>query len=358
MIVDSPGMIDSPVTSGAAGHHKSSKRSLEDERGYDFQAVVRWYAERADVVLLFFDPDKPGTTGETLSVLTNSLSGIDHKLHIILNKADQFKRIHDFARAYGSLCWNLSKVIPRKDLPRIHTMCLPPVYQSKSGGSSPMGASQQQALGQGLTDLHETRDEVVTEVFNAPLRRQDNELTRLTDAVQLLLMHCKVIDDLVKKYRSARWKYRGVVLGGLLGSAGVTAAAALLLPSEPHVVAAAGGVSILAAALSVWQQNNALHHEARLLVSEFGLQDAYQRVYARSLAEKDEHTAALWMREFEHIKVELSSNDLETLDRVKSSEMERLQHILDVEIPNLRRRAAPAMTSLRASHGSSADKHH
>ena len=36
--------------------------------------------------------------------------GMDHKLHIILNKADQFKRIHDFARAYGSLCWNLSKV--------------------------------------------------------------------------------------------------------------------------------------------------------------------------------------------------------------------------------------------------------
>ncbi len=25
-------------------------------------------------------------------------------------QADQFKKIHDFARAYGSLCWNLSKV--------------------------------------------------------------------------------------------------------------------------------------------------------------------------------------------------------------------------------------------------------
>jgi len=68
------------------------------------------HAERADVILLFFDPDKPGTTGETLSILTNSLAGMDHKLHIILNKADQFRKIHDFARAYGSLCWNLSKV--------------------------------------------------------------------------------------------------------------------------------------------------------------------------------------------------------------------------------------------------------
>ena len=33
--------------------------------------------------------------------------------------------MHDFARSYGSLCWNLSKVIGRKDLPRIYTMCVP-----------------------------------------------------------------------------------------------------------------------------------------------------------------------------------------------------------------------------------------
>ena len=53
-------------------------------------------------MLVFFDPDKPGTTGETMSVLLNSLSGMDHKLLIVLNKADQFEKIHDFARAYGS----------------------------------------------------------------------------------------------------------------------------------------------------------------------------------------------------------------------------------------------------------------
>jgi GTPase SAR1 family protein len=124
MIVDSPGMIDSPA------FRNQSDNSMD--RGYDFDSVCRWYAERADVILLFFDPDKPGTTGETLSILTNSLVGMDHKLFIILNKADQFSRIHDFARAYGSLCWNLSKVISRKDLPRIYTMCLPSEYIDES----------------------------------------------------------------------------------------------------------------------------------------------------------------------------------------------------------------------------------
>lgn len=132
MIVDTPGMIDSPLIRDSYHNAQKSSQSTpysaiksQDEatqqyyrsminanmdRGYNFEDVIKWYAERADVILLFFDPDKPGTTGETLSILTNSLQGMDHKLHIILNKADQFKRIHDFARAYGSLCWNLSKV--------------------------------------------------------------------------------------------------------------------------------------------------------------------------------------------------------------------------------------------------------
>jgi GTPase SAR1 family protein len=105
MMVDSPGMIDSPVSSGGMSMGFGIGRSLTDasnsgstsqavmDRGYDFQGVVRWFAERADVVLLFFDPDKPGTTGETLSILLHSLGGMDHKLLIVLNKADQFKKV-------------------------------------------------------------------------------------------------------------------------------------------------------------------------------------------------------------------------------------------------------------------------
>ncbi|MHC5068383.1 MAG: dynamin family protein, partial [Planctomycetota bacterium] len=43
-IIDSPGMID--AASNAA------------ERPYDFAAVVRWFAEQADLILLLFDPEK------------------------------------------------------------------------------------------------------------------------------------------------------------------------------------------------------------------------------------------------------------------------------------------------------------
>ena len=97
MMIDSPGMIDSPSNQKQNWDFQTTSR----DRGYDFMGVTKWFAERADVILLFFDPDKPGTTGETLACLTNSLAGMDHKLHIILNKVDQFEKIHDFARAYG-----------------------------------------------------------------------------------------------------------------------------------------------------------------------------------------------------------------------------------------------------------------
>ena len=91
IVVLHSGMIDSP-----AGNQETM------DRGYDFPGVVSWFAQRADIVLVFCDPDKPGTTGETMSVLLNSLSGMDHKLLIVLHEADQFEKIHDFARAYGS----------------------------------------------------------------------------------------------------------------------------------------------------------------------------------------------------------------------------------------------------------------
>lgn len=97
MMVDSPGMIDSPVSRAPAFEVEvprdviGRRRRTDATRGYDFEGVVKWFAERADVIMLFFDPDKPGTTGETLSILTNSLPGMDHKLYIILNKVTEVK---------------------------------------------------------------------------------------------------------------------------------------------------------------------------------------------------------------------------------------------------------------------------
>ena len=134
-------------------------------RSYDFRECVRRFAESADLVLFFFDPDKPGTTGEAVSIFTRQLVGIDHKLLIVLNKVDLFDNIRDFARTYGTLCWNLSKTIPTKDTPRIYTTYLPGfATRPLEGNAKPIP----------LEDFDISRDEVVAEIMRAPARRADN----------------------------------------------------------------------------------------------------------------------------------------------------------------------------------------
>jgi hypothetical protein len=87
----------------------------------------------------------------------------------------------------GALCWNLSKVINRKDLPRIYTMCVP---QALEAGSVPPSGFLQEVL----PELERTRNEIVAEVLKAPSRRVDNITTQLNDAAQLLRMHAVVLN--------------------------------------------------------------------------------------------------------------------------------------------------------------------
>ena len=94
-MIDSPAKLPSSREELAAEGVRTAQPGLRapgtttpssQERGYDFLGVTKWLADHADVILLFFDPDKPGTTGETLQCLTSSLRGTEHKLHIVMNK--------------------------------------------------------------------------------------------------------------------------------------------------------------------------------------------------------------------------------------------------------------------------------
>ena len=317
MLIDSPGMIDSPTS--------------VDDRGYDFPGVVKWFAERADVVLLFFDPDKPGTTGETMSVLLNSLAGMDHKLLIVLNKADQFKKIHDFARAYGSLCWNLSKVIPRKDLPRIYTMCLPIAAESSSKVDS------------SLVDLYQTRDEVVSEVMKAPKRRIDNVITHLNDSTSMLKMHALVCEDTRAKYAKFKWSNRlQEVSIFAIGSTISSIAVYLQLPIEfgAGVILTTGlGTS----SLYWWNATYKLKEYQRILLTPEELSASFQRTHSQEiLSDADEFTTSLWARLRDPIKISLTSSGLNDFPEVKRSDFDLIKNVLENEVPQLRRLASPS----------------
>ncbi|KAG7392654.1 EH domain-containing protein 1 [Phytophthora pseudosyringae] len=218
VVVDSPGMIDPPGT---------SLDRTDEDRGYDFKRVVQWFADRADVILVMFDPDKPGTTFETLDVLTNSLQGMSSKVLLILNKVDDFQTVHDFARAYGALCWNLSKVIGRKDLPFIYTMYVPQDKREAPRSLSPAQEEDgQAAFNVPMMLEHEfdgIRGEVIREVERAPDRATDNILNLLKATALRLKMHMTLVDACKKEYLDLRTFWKRAQIAGIVAGVGFTA---------------------------------------------------------------------------------------------------------------------------------------
>lgn len=105
-IIDTPGMLDSVS---------------EYDRGYDYQEVISDFAAIADLTLVLFDPHKAGTVRESHQSLRETLpaSTFEDRVVFVLNRVDECGSLDDLLRVYGTLCWNLSQMTGRKDIPRI-----------------------------------------------------------------------------------------------------------------------------------------------------------------------------------------------------------------------------------------------
>jgi GTP-binding protein EngB required for normal cell division len=318
VLVDSPGMID-------AAHEGSG-------RGYDFAGVVRWFAERADVVLVFFDPEKPGTTGETLQVFTQSLQGIDHKLQIVMNKMDRFESLQDFARAYGALCWNLGKVIPRKDLPHIHTTFVP-----VEGARPPVLPAR---------DFETAREELVAEIRRAPARRVDNLVTRLEDHARRLLVHARVIDEAGRSLRRFRLKLWGLVamvvlFGALAGAISIEAGAKAWLTALLFASAALVGYG------GAFAVRGLVRGAGEQLVA--GLDDLFEKAHARELLvrERVDDLRALWAGVQPRTRQTLEKVGVLAFPPLSSVARRRIEGALEREIPELRARLHRELAAAR-----------
>ena len=362
MLIDSPGMIDSPISSPSNEIYESiSTNASPRDRGFNFPATVRWFAERADVILLFFDPDKPGTTGETLAVMTNSLVGLEHKLHIVLNKVDAFSSVHDFARAYGSLCWNLAKVIPRKDLPRIYTMCNPQAGQkdarpAASSGNGHPSSQPSKAMSDALADLEATRREIVAEVHKAPLRRVDNLVTRLYDSSRLLAMHAQVLDAVREDWASERTKH-GMLTAAALGLTAAGAGAAMSMGLLEFALPAAV-LGVLGSAAVAWNGKRACDAISHRMVDGDGkgLDEVFRRVHFRALAERDDFVVSLWDRVRPQMLDAVRTFGLAGLPRVRKAELDALEDIVSNVVPRLRKAASKSAAFEEAAAEAAADE--
>lgn len=87
-------------------------------RGYDFTAVITWFAERCDLIILLFDAHKLDISDEFKSAI-EALKGNDDKIRCILNKADQLDK-QKLLRVYGALMWSMGKVVKTPEVLRVY----------------------------------------------------------------------------------------------------------------------------------------------------------------------------------------------------------------------------------------------
>lgn len=308
-LIDSPGMIDAANSSS--------------DRGYDFTQVVKWFAEQADVILLMFDPDKPGTTGETLSVMREALRDVSHKLILVLNKMDQFRNLHDFARAYGALTWNLSKVIPTKDVPLIYNIYIPGPWVHKETALP-------------ITDFDNARDQVLEEIQRAPMRRVDNILTRLFDNARQLHAHARVVNEARAMYRRARLPW----LVAIFGSAVIGVAVAIWLwldVGQPAISAVLTfGIGGPAFAALLYVASRVVLAKRRTEIVN-GLTGIFERLHREQYALGDEADLnALWSRIKDKVRRSIENIGLGRLAKVRRKELSGLEGIYQNFVPKLR----------------------
>lgn len=92
--------------------------------------------------------------------------------------------------------------------------------------------------------------------------------------------------------------------------------------------------------LQLWQKQS-LNLLASTLVSEGGFNETFSKLYAKSIAEKDEFTRSLWNRVHNKLRMSVTYTDLSLMKRVAVVDVLALERILEEDVANLRRQASP-----------------
>ena len=227
-IIDTPGMLDS-IT--------------ERDRGYDYQEVIGDLAQIADLVLVVFDPHKAGTVRESYISIRETLPTrtFEDRLLFVLNRIDECASFADLLQVYGTLCWNLSQITGRKDIPPI---CL--TYSPRAmlrAGKRPNGDMSF------LGHLENQREELKRAILKAPRHRLDHLATFVETHGERLGHFLEALMSYRRNVRKFRWKhtFTGLLVSLFLG-AGATFGlmiSGILGGMDQIMLIGAGGVAAL-----------------------------------------------------------------------------------------------------------------
>eukprot|EP00550_Attheya_septentrionalis_P013130 CAMPEP_0198304206 /NCGR_PEP_ID=MMETSP1449-20131203/57281_1 /TAXON_ID=420275 /ORGANISM="Attheya septentrionalis, Strain CCMP2084" /LENGTH=708 /DNA_ID=CAMNT_0044006721 /DNA_START=227 /DNA_END=2353 /DNA_ORIENTATION=- len=167
-IIDTPGILS------------GQKQSIG--RNYDYEQVMKWFAERADLIIIMFDAHKLDISDELKRVIEIMKPHAD-KIRIVLNKADSIST-QQLMRVYGALMWSLGKVMMTPEVCR--------VYMGSFWGAPLVNKEQASLLTQEKLDLF---NDIAQLPQNAVMRRI-NELVKRARSVKV---HAYIIHYLRKQ---------------------------------------------------------------------------------------------------------------------------------------------------------------
>ncbi len=205
-LIDTPGMLDS-IT--------------ERDRGYNYQDVIGDLAQLADLVLVLFDPHKAGTVREAHTSLRETIATrtFEDRVLFVLNRIDECNSLSDLLQVYGTLCWNLSQITGRKDIPPIHL-----TYSSRAADKEIRVSTEDRRF---LYYLENQRKKLKHAVLEAPRRRLDNLATFVETHSERLDHLLEALVNFQKQFRNVRIKYSliGFLISALAGISSVWGAA-------------------------------------------------------------------------------------------------------------------------------------
>jgi EH domain-containing protein 1 len=180
-IIDSPGMLDS---------------TSEKDRGYNYMKVLGDFAHMADLIVLMFDPHKAGTIKESYEAIRNTLpekSGED-RIVFVMSRIDECDNLSDFTRSYGTLCWNMSQMTGRKDIPHIYLTYSPTIVAPEN-------------VAEGWPQEREELTEKIQKASSFRINHILEDIDRQVNEVQLV---GEAVGEFLRRANKVFWKFANI----------------------------------------------------------------------------------------------------------------------------------------------------
>nr|WP_321399538.1 dynamin family protein [uncultured Desulfobacter sp.] len=221
-IIDTPGMLDS---------------ISERDRGYDYQEVLGDLAQKAGLVLVLFDAHKAGTVREAYKSIRETLTAhtSEDRIIFVLNRIDECTTFNDLLRVYGTLCWNLSQITGRKDIPMIRM-----TYSANAAATAGNSATKSPFL----PLLENQREDLRQTILQTPLRRLDHLASYLEIHGERLAHYIEALQAFGLEFQRFRIKKMSIgFLISLLGGGLIAAVTMLGIGvAVPNVLMTVGGI--------------------------------------------------------------------------------------------------------------------